>query len=188
MRRFLVALGVLLLSVPAIAGQLAGVTLPDSVDVNGTTLVLNGMGLRKKAVFKVYVGALYVVAKGNDAQELITADTPRRMVMHFVRDVGKDKIVEGWREGFANNSPANAQALQPKLDEFAALWSDMANGDEAVMTYIQGTGLKLEIRGKELGVISGRAVRRRGPGLLDRAEPAVRGAEDRAAGQVTAGV
>jgi hypothetical protein len=155
MRRFLVALAVLLLSVPATAGQLAGVTLPDSVDVNGTTLVLNGMGLRKKAVFKVYVGALYVAAKGTDAQALISADTPRRMVMHFVRDVGKDKIVEGWREGFTNNSPANVQALQPKLDEFAALWSDMANGDEAVMTYVQGTGLKLEIRGKELGVIPG---------------------------------
>ena len=155
MRRFLVTLAVFLLSVPAMAGQLAGVSLPDSVDVNGTTLVLNGMGLRKKAVFKVYVGALYVAAKGSEAQALISADTPRRMVMHFVRDVGKDKIIEGWREGFTNNSPANSQALQPKLDEFAALWSDMANGDEAVMTYIQGTGLKLEIRGKELGVISG---------------------------------
>jgi hypothetical protein len=153
MRRFLVALAVLLLSVPVFAGEMAGVTMPDSVDVNGTKLVLNGMGLRKKAIFKVYVGALYVAAKSNDAQTLISADTPRRMVMHFVRDVGKDKIVEGWREGFTNNSPANAQALQPKLDEFAALWQDMANGDEAVMTYVQGTGLKLEIRGKELGVV-----------------------------------
>jgi hypothetical protein len=156
MRRFLVPVAAFLMSVPVIAGQLAGVSLPDSVDVNGTTLVLNGMGLRKKAVFKVYVGALYVAAKAGEAQTLIAADTPRRMVMHFVRDVGKDKIVEGWREGFANNSPANAQALQPKLDEFAALWQDMANGDEAVMTYVQGTGLKLQIRGKELGVIQGK--------------------------------
>jgi hypothetical protein len=156
MRRFIVALAALLMSMPAVAGQVAGVTLPDSVDVNGTTLMLNGMGLRKKAVFKVYVGALYVAAKGSDAQTLIAADTPRRMVMHFVRDVGKDKIVEGWREGFTNNSPANAQALAPKLDEFAALWSDMANGDEAVMTYVQGTGLKLEIRGKEVGLVQGK--------------------------------
>jgi hypothetical protein len=154
MRRFLVALAAVLLSVPAMAGQVAGVTLPDSVDVNGTTLTLNGMGLRKKAMFKVYVGALYVAAKNSDAQTLIAADTPRRMVMHFVRDVGKDKIVEGWREGFANNSPASADALKPKLDEFAALWADMANGDEAVMTYVQGTGLTLEIRGKQVGVIA----------------------------------
>ena len=156
MRRFLVTLAAFLMSVPVIAGQLAGVTLPDSVDVNGTTLVLNGMGLRKKAVFKVYVGALYVSAKASDAQTLISVDAPKRLVMHFVRDVGKDKITEGWREGFNNNSPANVQVLQQRLDNFAVLWSDMANGDEAVMTYIPGTGLKLEIRGKEVGLIQGK--------------------------------
>ena len=156
MRRFLVTLAAFLMSVPVIAGQLAGVSLPDSVDVNGTTLVLNGMGLRKKAVFKVYVGALYVSAKSSDAQTLISLDAPKRLVMHFVRDVGKDKIAEGWREGFKNNSPANVQVLQQRLDDFAALWSDMANGDEAVMTYIPGTGLKLEIRGKEVGLIQGK--------------------------------
>ena len=156
MRRFLVTLAAFLMSVPVIAGQLAGVTLPDSVDVNGTTLVLNGMVLRKKAVFKVYVGALYVSAKASDAQTLISVDAPKRLVMHFVRDVGKDKITEGWREGFNNNSPANVQVLQQRLDNFAVLWSDMANGDEAVMTYIPGTGLKLEIRGKEVGLIQGK--------------------------------
>ena len=156
MRRSLVTLAVLLLSVPAMAGQLAGVSLPDSVEVNGTTLVLNGMGLRKKAVFKVYVGALYVTAKSSDPAALTTPDTPRRMVMHFVRDVGKDKIVEGWREGFTSNSPADTHMLQQRLDEFAALWSDMANGDEAVMTYVPGTGLKLEIRGKEVGLVQGK--------------------------------
>ena len=156
MRRVLGFVGALLVSVPMVAGELAGVTLPDSVQVNGTTLVLNGMGLRKKAVFKVYVGALYVAAKAGEAQTLIAADTPRRMVMHFVRDVGKDKITEAWREGFTNNSPANAAALAARLDEFAALWSDMASGDEAVMTYVPGTGLKLEIRGAELGVIQGK--------------------------------
>ena len=156
MRRVLGFVGALLVSVPMVAGELAGVTLPDSVQVNGTTLVLNGMGLRKKAVFKVYVGALYVAAKSGEAQTLIAADTPRRMVMHFVRDVGKDKITEAWRDGFTNNSPANAAALASRLDEFAALWSDMASGDEAVMTYVPGTGLKLEIRGAELGVIQGK--------------------------------
>jgi hypothetical protein len=157
MRRVLLTLGALFLSVPAIAGSLAGVTLPDTASVSGTDLVLNGMGLRKKAIFKVYVGALYLPAKSSDAEAVIKLDAPKRMVMRFVRDVGKDKITEGWREGFANNSPASMPALQKQLDEFAALWQDMADGDEAVMTYVPATGLKLEIRGKELGVIQGKA-------------------------------
>jgi len=76
--------------------------------------------------------------------------------MHFVRDVGRDKIAEGWKEGFANNSPASLVMLQQRLDEFAGLWADMADGDEAQMTYVPGTGLKLEIRGKEVGLIQGK--------------------------------
>jgi hypothetical protein len=156
MRRFMLTLATIVLAVPAFAGSLAGVTMPDSVTVNGTDLVLNGMGLRKKAIFKVYVGALYLPAKSGDADAVIKLDEPKRMVMHFVRSVGKDKITEGWREGFANNSPASLETLQQRLDEFAALWQDMADGDEAAMTYVPGTGLKLEIRGKELGLIQGK--------------------------------
>ena len=50
----------LLLAVPAGAGTLAGVTLPDTAQVAGKDLVLNGLGLRKKFVIKVYVGGLYL--------------------------------------------------------------------------------------------------------------------------------
>jgi len=156
MRRVLLTLAAIVLSVPGFAGSLVGVTLPDSVSVNGKDLVLNGMGLRKKAIFKVYVGALYLPAKSGDADAVIKLDEPKRMVMHFVRDVGRDKIAEGWKEGFANNSPASLVMLQQRLDEFAGLWADMADGDEAQMTYVPGTGLKLEIRGKEVGLIQGK--------------------------------
>ncbi len=42
---------------PAAAKELAGVNMPDTVSIGGKTLKLNGLGLRKKAIFKVYVGA-----------------------------------------------------------------------------------------------------------------------------------
>jgi len=47
------------LSPCTLAAELAGATLPDTLAVGGT-LKLNGLGLRKKAVFKVYVGGLYL--------------------------------------------------------------------------------------------------------------------------------
>ena len=43
------------------AASLAGVTLPDTVQVGSTTLVLNGMGLRTKFMVKVYVAGLYLM-------------------------------------------------------------------------------------------------------------------------------
>ena len=42
------------------AAELAGVTLPDTQQVAGKTLVLNGMGIRTKYIVKIYVGGLYL--------------------------------------------------------------------------------------------------------------------------------
>jgi hypothetical protein len=145
-----------LAAVPAWGGELAGVKVPDSVDVAGTKLVLNGLGLRKKAIFKVYVGALYLPAKSSDPAAILALEAPKRMEMHFVRSVGREKIADGWREGFANNSGAKLAELQQRLDEFAAKWPDMKDGDAAVMTYTGGGLLTLEIAGKEVGVFRGK--------------------------------
>jgi hypothetical protein len=45
-----------------VAAEVAGVSLPDEVvlESTGEKLVLNGVGVRKKFVVKVYVGALYL--------------------------------------------------------------------------------------------------------------------------------
>jgi hypothetical protein len=52
--------------------DLSGVTRPETVTVNGTELVLNGMALRKKMVFKVYV------AGSTSGPELRRRDHPWR--------------------------------------------------------------------------------------------------------------
>jgi len=156
LRRFAVGVGLMMFAAALSAGELAGVTVPDTATVGGQELVLNGLGLRKKAIFSVYVGALYLPAKSGDAAAIITLEAPKRMEMHFVRDVGKDKIAEGWRDGFANNSGSKLPALQQRLDEFAAKWSDMASGEMAAMTYAGGGLLKLEIKGQEVGTFQGK--------------------------------
>ncbi len=150
-----------LVGLPAVAGTLEGVNLPDTVTVDGTTLQLNGMGVRIKSVafikVKVYVAGLYLPAKSKDAGAILAADEPRRLVMHFLyKEVEADKLVEAWREGFANNSGASLSALKDRLDTFCALWPAMKSGETAVLTYLPGTGTKVEIKGKEVGVIPGK--------------------------------
>ncbi len=71
-RKTLIRIGVLAvvlvaLDVPGRAAELAGATLPDTVSAGDKTLKLNGMGLRKKAMFKVYVGGLYLESPSKDA-------------------------------------------------------------------------------------------------------------------------
>lgn len=156
MKIAVVAFALCLLALPAAAGQLAGVTLPDSVEVAGTTLVLNGMGLREKFTFDVYVGGLYLEKKSGNGEEIAASDALKRMDMTFVRSVGKDKIVEGWTEGFKKNTPAkNVEALQGKIGQFNAAMADMSKGDVISITYVPGKGTMVKVKGKESGPIAG---------------------------------
>jgi hypothetical protein len=148
-----------LAAVPAAAMELAGVTLPDTTTVNGSTLTLNGMGVRTKTMLKVkvYVAGLYLATPSHDAAAIVAADEAKQVVMHFLyKKVEKDKLTEAWREGFANNSASTLPALKARLDEFCALWPDMASGEQAVITFIPGTGTRLAIKGKDVGVIPGK--------------------------------
>ena len=73
--------------------------MPDTLTVAGKTLKLNGMGLRKKAFFKVYVGGLYLEAPSSNAAAILAADAPKALTMHFLRSVDREKLVEAYREG-----------------------------------------------------------------------------------------
>jgi hypothetical protein len=134
---------------PALAKDVAGVNVAESAAVGDAKLVLNGAGLRSKAIFKVYVGSLYVVTPSKDPKKLLASDTARRQVMHFLRDVDATAIVGAWREGFTANAPN--PALQSRLDTFCTYWTNVKEGDVAAMTYVPGTGTTLTINGKARG-------------------------------------
>jgi hypothetical protein len=159
-RKLGVGVACLFLAVPLVAGTLADVTMPDQIVVDGHNLVLNGMGLRiKKIAFikiKVYVAGLYLPAKSSDANAILTADEPKRMVMHFLyKEVGRDKLVEAWNEGFENNAGTEMPAIEQRLAQFNDMWMDMKSGDEAVLTYVPDKGTTVEIRGETRGVVPG---------------------------------
>lgn len=157
MRMCALVAGSLLMASVVVGVELAGVTLPETVQVGSTTLKLNGAGIRKKVIIKVYVGGLYLQAQEADPAAIVGADEARRMVMHFVyKEVEAAKVTEAFREGFANNSAASLPALQARLDTFCALWPTMRAGDRAEMTYVPGTGTTLVINGKELGTTEGK--------------------------------
>src|SRR5262245_26896864 len=106
----LAASGALLRPSPAGARELSGVTMPDTLDVHGQHLVLNGMGVRKKTFVKVYVGGLYLTQPARDAGAIVAASAAKAVRMHFVRDVEKAQLVEAFREGFADNAAQQSAA------------------------------------------------------------------------------
>jgi len=131
------------------ASSLAGVTLPDTVQVGGTKLVLNGLGLRKKFMVKVYVAGLYLEQKSSDADAIIKAEATKRVVMQFLRGVSKSQIVDAFDESFNNNAPDARKTMKAEIDRLLGALEPVKEGDQMVFTYAPGTGTTLAINGQE---------------------------------------
>jgi len=144
------------LAVPAHAAELAGVTLPDSVQVDGSTLMLNGMGLREKFFIDVYVAGLYLPSKMTSGEKILAADTARQTVMHFVFGVDKGKICDAWKESLEANVPSPSAALTADFDKLCTWMDDMADGETMTYTYVPGTGTMVSVKGQDKGTIEGK--------------------------------
>ena len=143
------------LGTTALAGELSGVTLPDTLKAGEKTLKLNGLGLRKKAVFKVYVGGLYLESPSKDAGAILTADQAKAIRMHFLRDLTKAQLVEAFQEGFEANVKDRAPQ-KAAFDRMLALVPDVKEGATLTFAYVPGKGTTLSAGGKELGAFEGK--------------------------------
>jgi hypothetical protein len=142
----------LALALPAFARKLEGVTLPDSIELGGQSLVLNGMGLREKVFIDVYVAGLYLPQKTTDARKAIDEDVPKRIDMVMKRDVSRDQLADTMRESLGKAGSAEAKA---KADTLAAWMEDVSEGDHVVLDYVPGTGTTVTVKGKAKGTIPG---------------------------------
>lgn len=137
-------------------GELAGVTMPDTVEVGDQTLVLNGMGLRKKAIIKVYVAGLYLTEKMKDAESILAADAARRTAMEFRFGVSAVKMCDAWKEGLEKNTSNPSDEVRAKFDILCEYQADMGKGERMVCTYLPGKGTEVKINGEVKGTIEGK--------------------------------
>ena len=155
--RWLILIGMMLVSAVTVAKTVEGVNLPDTVSVGDKTLVLNGAGVREKFFFDIYVAALYLPARNKDAGAILDADQPWRMRMNFLySEVDREKLDKGWEEGFeANVAPDKLPALRDRLKQFEAMFVTLHKGDEVVMDYLPGSGVHVTVKGVDKGVVPG---------------------------------
>ena len=156
-KTLLPALLALFLAVPASAGTLAGVTLPDKVDANGQSLVLNGMGLRSKLFIKVYVGGLYLPQKEKSAQKILAADAPRQMALSFIYDVSKEQMCDAWHEGLEANTPKASAEVKKSFATLCGWMDGVGKGQKLTLTYVPNEGTHVQVGGKDKGVLPGKA-------------------------------
>ena len=147
----------LILSVGVFAApvDVAGIKVEDTIDLQGTKLQLNGAGVRYKAVFKVYVAALYVGKKVATPEEFYAATGPKRMSITMLREIDSNELGKAFTKGFEENAPKGEMAkLIPGLIRMGQVFSDqkkLVAGDTFTNDWIPGTGLVITIKGKTQG-------------------------------------
>ncbi len=133
-----------LFAAPSLAAELEGVKAADTVTVEGKALALNGMGLRKKFIVNVYVGALYLEHPSQDAAKVLATDGIRRVELTMLRDLDAKTIVEAINAGVEKNAAAQLPALEARLQKFNARVPDVKRGAAFVIQYVPGKGTRVE--------------------------------------------
>ncbi len=107
------------------AREFKGVTFSDTETIGNAQTKLVGIGLRKKLVINVYLGALYLETPSNDAATVISLRTDEAVVLHFIYNkVGADDLVKAWTEGFEKNAPGKAAALKSQIATFNGYFTE----------------------------------------------------------------
>ena len=156
--RIFVFLTLLLIASPSYAKDIAGVMVNDTLKTeDGTSLQLNGAGIRSKFFMDIYIAELYMEKPSAVAAEVIGNKGKKRIVMHFLySEVTKDKLIEGWNEGFKeNNSAGDLAKLQERINQFNSLFTDVKKNDVIVLDYAAATGTAVIIKGQTKGIIPG---------------------------------
>ena len=141
------------------AVDVAGVSVADKSNVGGQDLVLNGAGVRTRAIFKVYVGSLYVPAKVKTAAD-VYAKAPRRVQLNMLRDVTSEQMIDALGDGLNQaNSAADAGAVKAQMAELATILKAMGplkEGNVLAFDYVDG-GTRVSLDGQAKGTIAGDA-------------------------------
>ena len=135
----------------------SGINIPSTKTFSGKSLVLNGAGIREKFWMDMYVGALFVTKKTQNAQSIINADEPMAMELTIVSSlISSDKMSDAVEEGFEKSANGNVSSLRSRIDQFKGFFKEkIKKGDVFSMIYEPGKGVSVLRNGNKAGTISG---------------------------------
>ncbi|MEN9743155.1 MAG: hypothetical protein RLZZ65_960 [Bacteroidota bacterium] len=135
--------------------KIHGVNFYTELKLGDENLVLNGAGLREKYWMDLYVAALYLPKKSNEAGKIIYND--QEMAIHIKiisSSVTRERFIESVNEGFANST--HGKATKEEIKKFVGFFSEpISEGDKINLDYIPGKGVRVTKNGTVKGTIPG---------------------------------
>lgn len=141
----------------AAAAQIDGVFFQDTFDLGGEVCSLVGLGTRGILFFNIYAAGLYMQSPALDADQVIKADEPKAMVIHFLyHRASVESLRENWRRAFDRAVPAPSPPLGDLINQFISLFDREAlKGDQIALLYEPEIGVRIITGKEEKGIIPG---------------------------------
>ncbi len=139
----------------ALAVDVGGVKLDDTVQLANQALKLNGAGVRYKLIFKVYTIALYLPEKKSQLAEILALPGPRRLEIVMLRDISSDDLGKSFMEGLNRTSDqADRTRLLSQTMQLGAMFEmvpGLKKGDMLTVDWLPEEGTLCRLNGKQLG-------------------------------------
>lgn len=139
------------------ATEVAGISMPDSLNAGKTALILNGAGVRTKFFLKLYIGGLYLKQKSHEPQKIIEADEAMAIRLHMISSmITADKMESTLREGFERSTKGNIAPVKTQIEQYIAVFKDGVNKNDIYdLMYAPGKGVEVYKNEKYITLIEG---------------------------------
>jgi Chalcone isomerase-like len=138
--------------ITAQAASLEGVTVDETVVVNGQKLVLNGMAVRKRGYFKTEVSALYLPQRTDNPEVVYRTNAMRYVRMTILRDLPSATASRFFIKEFTQNATeAEAKQLINELGTLGGIYGSLNKinkGDVVEIIWTPGPGMTARYNGK----------------------------------------
>ena len=133
MRKYILTALITLLTLPLLSGtEIAGVEIDNKLSYDSMDYMLNGAGIRKKLVLKLYVGSLYTSKKITSEAEILKGPVSALIRLDIISGlITSELMVETIQEGFNKAMGGDSSSLQSEIDDFIAVFNEEINkGDQ----------------------------------------------------------
>lgn len=133
--------------------EVAGVKFDNTIQLGGGPLVLNGAGVRYKAIFKVYAAALYLPSKTNNPDAVMSMPGAKRIQLVMLRSIDGNEFGKLLSAGMEKNASRDEfiQSLPGivRMGEAAARYKQLVAGDTLIFDWVPNVGFTLYVKGRQ---------------------------------------
>ncbi|OYQ38708.1 hypothetical protein CHU94_14780 [Rhodoferax sp. TH121] len=135
-----------------------GVSFEREIQLGGSTLKLNGAGVRTRIVFKVYAAALYMPVPSTTSTDVYMSKGPKRLKVSFLREIDSTTLGKTMSQVMSDNLPREQFGkCIPGIVKLGELFADkkkMTAGEMFTVDEMPGKGTVISINGKLAAEIS----------------------------------